>query len=257
MKQSLMRRMALQSPLKYELAQKNNELLQTHSNPSLLEEIATLEQRINNVPYLDEIDLRYRNPKKEHFPSTSATMICIMDNSGSMGEREKTLSRKFFFLLYLFLTRKYKKVELIFIHHTTDSREVTEEEFFNMRESGGTVVSSALALTKNIIEERWLSKTNLYVCQCSDGDNISPEDNQKCINFLNDDILPSTQYYSYIQIQPEHGNAALNNTDDSSLWQAYQAGITKKHFAQQLIFEDKDIYKVFRKLFEKKSKTKT
>ena len=254
MKQSLMRRLALQSPLKNELHEKENLLLKADSTQKLLlsNEIDELEQRIKNVPYIDEIDLRFRNIKKESVPNTNATMICIMDNSGSMGEKEKTLSRKFFFLLYLFLNKKYKKIDLIFIHHTTEAREVTEEEFFSMKETGGTVVSSALDLTSNIIKERGLSKSNLYICQCSDGDNIGDSDNNLCLDFLNNDILPASQYYAYIQIQPTHSFG--NNTGLTSLWNAYKSGVGVKHFSQQLIHEDKDIYQVFRKLFEKKPK---
>lgn len=252
MKQSLMRRLALQSPLKQDLHEKQALYQQSPDlqKSILAEEISHLEERIRNVPYIDEIDLRFRNIKKETVPNTNATMVCIMDNSGSMGEREKTLSRKFFFLLYMFLTKKYKKIDLIFIHHTTEAREVTEEEFFNMKESGGTIVSSALELTKNIIVEKGLSKTNLYICQCSDGDNYGETDNKKCVNLLNEDILPFTQYYAYIQIQPSY--SATNNTDSTSLWNAYRGNLPQKHFAQQLIQDDKDIYPVFRKLFEKK-----
>lgn len=258
LKQSLMRRFALQSPYRSEMNDKIDLLAntQTTQEQSLLEQdIAELQRKINSVPFLDEIDLRYRNTQKETVPSTSATMICIMDNSGSMGEREKTLSRKFFYLLYLFLNRKYKKIELIFIHHTTIAREVSEQEFFNMRESGGTIVSSALQLTSDIIKERGLDKTNLYICQCSDGDNMGSEDNQKCINILNNDILPSSQYYAYIQIQPElSGSFHQRNTDTYSLWRAYNHGIKQKHFAQQLIYNQGDIFQVFRNLFEKKTK---
>ncbi len=253
LKNSLMRRMALQSPYRESLNEQKSLLEKTTDNgkkQQIVEEIAYLEQKIKSVPFVDDIDLRYRNPVKEPHPSLSATMICIMDNSGSMGEREKTLSRKFFYLLYLFLTKKYKKVELIFIHHTTSAREVDEEEFFNMKEMGGTVVSSAIQLTDEIIKERGLSKTNLYICQCSDGDNLNAEDNAKCVSVLNNAVLPSTQYYAYIQIQPEY--RAENNIGENSLWNAY-GGIIHKHFAQQLIFSDKDIYPVFRKLFEKKA----
>ena len=257
MKQSLMRRFALQNPFKSEL-KRQVELLSQAESPLerevLKADIKELERKIANVPYLDEIDLRYRNPKKEYFPTTSATMICIMDNSGSMEEREKTLSRKFFYLLYIFLTRKYKKIDLIFVHHTTEAREVTEEEFFSMRESGGTIVSSALDLTSKIIEERGLSKTNLYICQCSDGDNWGDTDNQKCTNILNNTILPASQYYAYIQIQPERDHSG-NNTGGDSLWTAYRERINSSHFAQQLIHSEADIYKVFRKLFEKKSQS--
>lgn len=252
MKHSLMRRMALQSALKQEL---NETQLRQEKNPdiSMLEEITELKRRIDNVPYIEELDLKFRNTVKESVPSTSATMVCIMDNSGSMGQREKTLSRKFFFLLYLFLTKKYKKIELIFIHHTTDAREVTEEEFFNMKETGGTLVSSALDLTAQIIKERNLSKTNLYICQCSDGDNLGLADNQKCVSILKESVLPVCQYYSYIQIQPEYTGGAARNTDANSLWTYFESNIKKSSFAQQLIYEDKDIYQVFRKLFEKKT----
>lgn len=253
MKHSLMRRLALQSALKQEL---NETQSRQDKNPnlSMLEEITELKRRIDNVPYIEELDLKFRNVVKENVPSTSATMVCIMDNSGSMGQREKTLSRKFFFLLYLFLTKKYKKIELIFIHHTTEAREVTEEAFFNMKETGGTLVSSALDLTAQIIKDRNLSKTNLYICQCSDGDNLGLEDNQKCVSVLKESVLPVCQYYSYIQIQPEYVGGAARNTDPNSLWTYYESNIKKSSFAQQLIYEDKDIYKVFRKLFEKKTK---
>lgn len=252
MKQSLMRRMALQSPIKNELHNKEQLYQEApeFEKTILAKEIEVLEERIRNVPYIDDIDLRFRNVRKETVPNTNATMVCIMDNSGSMGEREKTLSRKFFFLLYMFLNKKYKKIDLIFIHHTTEAREVSEEEFFNMKETGGTIVSSALELTQQIITEKGLSKTNLYICQCSDGDNYSEIDNKKCVNLLNEDILPFSQYYAYIQIQPTYSDT--NNTGATSLWNSYKTSIAKKHFAQQLIKEDKDIYPVFRKLFEKK-----
>ncbi len=256
LKNSMMRRMALQSPYREALNEQKELLSETNDQEkrsSILSEIDYLEGRIKNVPFVDDIDLRYRNPVKEPHPSMSATMICIMDNSGSMGEREKTLSRKFFFLLYLFLTKKYKKVELIFIHHTTDAREVTEEEFFNMKEMGGTVVSSAISLVDEIIKERSLSKTNLYICQCSDGDNLNEEDNAKCVSILNNSIMLASQYYAYIQIQPE--NRTEHNIGSNSLWNAY-GRIIHKHFAQQLIFGDSDIYPVFRKLFEKKPTAK-
>ena len=241
MKQSLMRRMALQSPIKNELHNKEKLYQEApdFEKTILAKEIEVLEERIRNVPYIDDIDLRFRNVRKETVPNTNATMVCIMDNSGSMGEREKTLSRKFFFLLYMFLNKKYKKIDLIFIHHTTEAREVSEEEFFNMKETGGTIVSSALELTQQIITEKGLSKTNLYICQCSDGDNYSEIDNKKCVNLLNEDILPFSQYYAYIQIQPTYSDT--NNTGATSLWNSYKTSIAKKHFAQQLIKEDKDI----------------
>ena len=122
--------------------------------------------------YLDDIDLRYKHFTKKPFPVKQAVMICLMDVSGSMGEFEKNMAKKFYILLYLFLNKVYKNVEVIFISHTTSAAEVTEHEFFYSQENGGTIVSTGLQLAKNIIDERIdTSATNVYIAQASDGDN--------------------------------------------------------------------------------------
>lgn len=217
----------------------------------------TLKQKVQDkivqIPFLDTMDLRFRSVIQEDKPITSATMVCIMDNSGSMGEREKTLSRKFFYLLYLFLNRKYEKIELVFIHHTSEAREVSEEEFFNIRESGGTVVSSALTVLKNMMPGRIdPAKTNLYVCQCSDGDNFD-NDNDICQKLLKENLLDVVQYWAYIQIDPESASAKNHSESESTLWGAYGAvSKAKGNLARRRVASDKDIYPVFRNLFEKK-----
>ena len=97
-------------------------------------------------------------------------MFCLMDVSASMDEDKKDLAKRFFTLLYLFLTRKYGEVDLIFIRHTDDAEEVDEETFFHDTRSGGTVVYSALELADKIRAERYASGWNVYAAQASDGD---------------------------------------------------------------------------------------
>ena len=125
--------------------------------------IAALKSRLARIPYLDPIDLRYRNRVRMPVPTTKAVMFCLMDVSGSMDEARKDLAKRFFILLYLFLTRHYEKIELVFIRHHTQAQEVDEENFFHARETGGTVVSSALVLMDEIIRARYSpSEWNIY-----------------------------------------------------------------------------------------------
>lgn len=219
-----------------------------------------LKDRYDNVPLFDDTDLRYRAKVKVETPSTHATMIMIMDNSGSMGEREKTIARKFFLLLYLFLRKSYKHVDIVPISHTTDAREMDEEEFFNTHESGGTIVSSALDLAHKIIDERLIGKTNIYIAQVSDGDNMDT-DNGTCTEILEDDILPHVRYYAYVQVDDYH--ASDDATDPylstissfgKGLWKAYESvAKTAKHFNIKRVSHERDIYPVFRELFKKQT----
>lgn len=217
-----------------------------------------LQARYDNIPLFDDTDLRYRAKVKIETPSTHATMIMIMDNSGSMGEREKTIARKFFLLLYLFLRKSYEHVDIIPISHTTEAHELSEEEFFNTHESGGTLVSSALDLAHEIIDARLKGKTNVYIAQVSDGDNLDT-DNGTCTEILEDDILPHVRYYAYVQVDDYH------TSDDTSdpylstissfgkgLWKAYES-LSKRHahFNIKRVNAEKDIYPVFRELFTK------
>ncbi len=146
--------------------------------------IAHLKGRIQAIPYLDPIDLRYRSRIKVPVPTTQAVMFCVMDVSGSMDEQRKELSKRFFILLYLFLTRHYEKIDLVFIRHHTQAQEVSEQDFFHATETGGTVVSSALVLLDQIIEARYpSSEWNIYVAQASDGDNWH-HDSSRCSELL-------------------------------------------------------------------------
>src|SRR4029078_5985696 len=109
--------------------------------------------------------------------------------SGSMGEREKDLAKRFFVLLHLFLKRRYERIDIVFIRHTHQAHEVDEETFFGSTQSGGTVVSTALEEMQRIILDRYPSRDwNIYAAQASDGDNLSG-DSDHCVSLLNNDIM--------------------------------------------------------------------
>ena len=252
MKGALARRIALQTPYKRKLKLKQKEreeALQQEPRDTFLitqleDEISALERKIRAIPFLDEFDLRYNNRIKQPKPTTQAVMFCIMDVSGSMDQEKKDIGKRFFMLLYLFLSRNYEKIDIVFIRHHTVAKEVDENDFFYSRETGGTVVSSALELTKEIILKRYPSSDwNIYAAQASDGDNWN-DDSPICRNLLMNSIMPLVQYYAYIEItQDNHQN----------LWHEYQ-NVRKEYanFAMKRIESAADIYPVFRKLFKKK-----
>ena len=210
--------------------------------PPLEQEIAELKARIERIPYLDPIDLRFRNRVRVPVPTSKAVMFCLMDVSGSMDEGRKELSKRFFILLYLFLTRHYEKIDIVFIRHHTQAQEVDEENFFHARETGGTVVSSALVLMEEIIRARYSpAEWNIYGAQASDGDNWH-HDSGRCREILNDKLLPLCRYFAYVQVAEEEQN----------LWEEYtQLASTHEHFAMRKAVEASQIYPVFRDLFKK------
>jgi uncharacterized sporulation protein YeaH/YhbH (DUF444 family) len=211
----------------------------------LRDAISRLKLRLEKIPFIDTFDLRYNHHIKVAKPSAQAVMFCIMDVSGSMSQATKDMAKRFFLLLYLFLKRNYEKIEVVFIRHHTSAKEVDEQEFFYSRETGGTIVSSALKLMNEIIEARYPSNEwNIYGAQASDGDNWS-DDSPLCQKILSEQIIPAVQYFSYIEITPRQHQA---------LWVAYEELQAEHptHFAMQQIIEASDIYPVFRELFARK-----
>jgi uncharacterized sporulation protein YeaH/YhbH (DUF444 family) len=205
-------------------------------------EVEELKQRLKRVPFLDPFDLRFRNRVREPLPTSKAVMFCLMDVSGSMDEARKDLAKRFFILLYLFLSRHYEKTEVVFIRHHTQAAEVNEDEFFHATESGGTVVSSALTLMDEIVRERYAGGAwNIYGAQASDGDNWQ-QDSSKCRELLDNKILPMVRYYAYVQVADE----------DQNLWEEYtRVRDANPHFAMQKIVTPAQIFPVFRDLFKK------
>jgi uncharacterized sporulation protein YeaH/YhbH (DUF444 family) len=212
----------------------------------LKERIEALRARLARIPYLDPIDLRFRNRVRVPVPTSKAVMFCLMDVSGSMDESRKDLAKRFFILLYLFLTRHYEKIDIVFIRHHTQAAEVDEQNFFHATETGGTVVSSALVLMEEIIRARYSpSEWNIYGAQASDGDNWH-HDSGRCRELLDQKLLPMCRYYAYVQVAEEEQN----------LWTEYtQLLETQPHFAMRKATEASQIYPVFRDLFKKEGAT--
>jgi uncharacterized protein len=255
MKTALGRRIALGAPASecLKLVRENldravRERADADKIEALEREIAELEAKIKRLPFLDEIDLRYRNRISVPQPVARAVMFCLMDVSASMSENKKDLAKRFFTLLYLFLTRKYEQVELVFIRHTDDAEEVDEQTFFHDTKSGGTVVCSALELMHEICTARYpASSWNVYAAQASDGDAFGA-DVGKSGRFLRDALLRLTRYFAYIEI-PDAGDGR-----DSSLWAEYeQLAQGNANFAMRRVSTRDEIYPVFRELFRKEA----
>ena len=180
-------------------------------------------------------------------------MFCLMDVSGSMGEREKDLAKRFFVLLHLFLKRRYEKTDIVFIRHTHEASEVDEDTFFYSTQSGGTVVSTALEEMLRVIRERYPSKDwNIYAAQASDGDNI-PNDSERCVSILDKTLMRLCQYYAYVEIIDERESEMFRHADNgTSLWNAYrEVSAEWPNFAMTRIAKPSDIYPVFHELFAK------
>ena len=254
LKQSLARRIALAGGLKREMLELDAAfahavaLGQADEAARIVEDIAHLERRRGIHPFIDEPDLRYRNRVLRPEPIARAAMFCLMDVSASMDEDKKDLAKRFFTLLYLFLTRKYQEVDLIFIRHTDDAEEVDEDRFFHDTRSGGTVVLSALELAEKIRRERYASGWNVYAAQASDGDAFGA-DPARSARFLREHLLPSTRYYTYLEL-----TAPSAHERSSTLWAEYER-ITEstRNFAMRRASEREQIYPVFRDLFKKES----
>jgi uncharacterized sporulation protein YeaH/YhbH (DUF444 family) len=249
MRGALGRRIALSNPHRRELQALEEQLeRETQAGGSvtqlalLREQIEHLKRRIENVPFLDPIDLRYRSRVRVPVPTARAVMFCLMDVSGSMDESRKELSKRFFILLYLFLTRHYERIDIVFIRHHTQAQEVNEHDFFHATETGGTVVSSALVLMQEIIRARYSpTEWNIYGAQASDGDNWH-HDSGRCRELLADGILPLCRYFAYVQVAEEEQN----------LWDEYAAlAEAAPNFAVKKATAANQIYPVFRELFKK------
>ncbi len=211
----------------------------------LQDDISRLRMRIEAVPFLDTFDLKYNLLIKHPVPTSKAVMFCLMDVSGSMTQATKDMAKRFFILLYLFLKRNYERIDVVFIRHHTSAKEVDEEEFFYSRETGGTIVSSALKLMHEVIVERYpANEWNLYGALASDGDNWN-DDSPICRDLLVNQIMPHMQYFTYVEITPREHQA---------LWHAYEEVQESfpDYFAQQQIESAADIYPVFRELFKRR-----
>ncbi|MBF0324989.1 MAG: YeaH/YhbH family protein [Alphaproteobacteria bacterium] len=256
MRNSLSRRIALKRPKSDEMKEleaRIRALEESGDDPELLSELRLLFDQMltksRRVPYIDPVDVRYNRFEQLPKPVTQAVMFCLMDVSGSMTEHMKDLAKRFFMLLYLFLNRRYKHVDIVFIRHTHEAKEVDEDTFFYSTETGGTVVSTALTEMKRIIRARYSpTDWNIYAAQASDGDNTS-SDNATSAALLEHDLLPLAQYFAYIEVGAEYKDWLGRETD---LWRTYKV-VAKPggNLAMRKVRVRSQIFPVFRELFSR------
>ncbi len=261
MRNSLSRRIALKRPKPEDIAKLEARLKELEEQGGDEAEIARIKaelarqtKRTHSIPFIDPVDVRYRRFESDPKPVAQAVMFCLMDVSGSMDEHLKDLAKRFYSLLYLFLSRRYRYVEVVFIRHTHEAKEVDEETFFNSRETGGTVVSTALEEMIDVVRDRFPPAVwNIYAAQASDGDNL-PIDNEKTVALLKTSILPVCQYYAYIEVGREPEERRRGIEPPSTLWRAYDMIQSPQlPMAMRKVRDRRDIYPVFRELFERKS----
>jgi hypothetical protein len=247
------RRVALRRPRPNEIEALEAEMAEAEGERKveLAKQIEMLKSKLRRIPYLDPIDIRYRRFETEPRPVTQAVMFCLMDVSGSMSEHMKDLAKRFYMLLYVFLTRRYKRVDIVFIRHTDRAEEVDEETFFRGPASGGTLVSSALEAMVDIVKTRYRpSEWNIYAAQASDGDNPH-SDGERTASLLTQSILPVTQYFAYLEVGEEVESFAMPN---STLWTLYeQLQAHGEQLSIRKVNNRNEIYPIFRDLFQRRA----
>lgn len=264
MRNAMSRRIALRRPASAELKAIDAEIEELEARESLTpaqakklaalrEKHAEISRRRRLIAYIDPIDLRYRRFEQQPRPISQAVMFCLMDVSGSMNEHMKELAKIFFILLYLFISRCYRHVEIVFIRHTDTAQEVDEETFFYSTETGGTRVSAALEEMLAVVKARFNPLDwNIYVAQASDGDNLRG-DNPKVLELMREHILPVSQFVAYLEVEDEPASF-VSGAGKTNLWEAYESLIgTDERFAMRKVHNRKDIYPVFRELFRRRT----
>jgi hypothetical protein len=250
MRNSIARRIALRRPSLEEIAKAEEELLaaEMEDQPDeanikvLRERVARLKHMRKTVAFIDPFDLKYNRYERLPKPITQAVMFCLMDTSASMTQSLKDLAKRFFMLLHVFLSRHYREVDIVFIRHTSVASEVDEDTFFRSTETGGTVISSAFEEMYDVVKARYPADDwNIYAAQASDGAN-DLGDMARCIDMLDETILPLCQYFAYIEVG--------THISESIIWTGFSPLTSQhRHFAMRHVSSPGDIYPVFHDLF--------
>ncbi|RJE84629.1 sporulation protein YhbH [Paenibacillus sp. 1011MAR3C5] len=197
---------------------------------------------VSGIGGISPDDLRYKTWTEIVKPQSNAVILALMDTSGSMGSFEKYCARSFFFWMTRFLRRKYEHVEIIYIAHHTEAKEVTEEEFFTRGESGGTICSSAYQKALDIIDSRFPTAAwNIYPFHFSDGDNLT-SDNERCVRLISQ-LMERCNMFGYGEVNQYNRS--------STLMSAYKH-IQDKKFMYSIIKEKGEVYKALTTFFSKK-----
>ena len=262
MRGSLARRITLRRPKEEEIKALEAEIAALEKKggnerriANLKTELEVKKRRRKTIAYIDPIDIRYNRFERLPRPATQAVMFCLMDASASMTEEMKELAKRFFMLLHVFLTRRYRHVEVVFIRHTSHAQEVDEDTFFRSTETGGTVVSSALEEMQRVVTARYpIADWNIYGAQASDGDNFR-NDMPRCVDLLEQALLPVCQQFSYIEVGEKRiGLGFESEMAESPLWLGYRdVAARHRHFAMRRVATPADIFPVFHELFSRNS----
>jgi sporulation protein YhbH len=195
-------------------------------------------------------DLRFKTWEENLRYESNAVVLALMDVSGSMGEFKKYIARSFFFWMVRFLRTKYDNVDIVFISHHTEAKEVTEEQFFTQGESGGTVVSSAYQLALDIIATRFRPQDwNIYPFHFSDGDNYY-SDNEEAVR-LADQLITTCNLFGYGEIGEE--GASSYRRSSGALLSIFNDRLKRKErFVGVRIDDKEDVYPALKQFFGKK-----
>lgn len=262
MRNSMARRIALHRPREHVVAALREELEKLKAGEIDPPDGQTPEERIEElegqlraalerrrvVPFIDPLDVRYNAVEPVPQPITQAVIFYLMDVSASMDEEMKYLAKLFFQLLNLFIQNRYYHVEVVFIRHAAGAREVDEDTFFYGKETGGTIVSSALEEMLSIIDDRYPpSAWNIYVAQASDGDNWS-SDNKRVYELMQS-VLRISQFFTYVEVGERHA------TNVSPLWEVYAMLTESERLVMRQLSDRGDIAPVFRDIFSRERAT--
>ena len=252
---ALARRVALRRPRPEAIEKLEAELADCDEErrAELLAEIEAMKAKARRIPFIDPIDIRYRRFETVPKPVAQAVMFCLMDVSGSMSEHMKDLAKRFYMLLYVFLKRRYRHVEIVFIRHTDRAEEVDEDTFFHGPASGGTLVSSALQAMHDIVRARFRpADWNIYAAQASDGDN-SFSDGEVAGRILTESILPVSQFFAYLEVGEAGGYSF--EMPDSALWTLYERLRSGgAPLSMRKVSDRSEIFPVFHDLFQRRGK---
>lgn len=279
-KQSLARRWAFQSPYKKEREELERELRHLEEgsgvakyisekkrNARIKEILLRLDEinaKIAALNGFDKVDLRYKKYEAKPLKTIESVLIMIMDISGSMGQEEKTIARRWFALLYAFIKRRYGSTDLVFIAHHDEAFEMNENDFFSTRINGGTSVSPALELANKIIVSRYdPNQTNIYVSHASDGDNWE-SDNPNVIDQVigSGNLAGKIQMFSYVEVGKRRGSTWFSMgssapKENTNLWETYdycRENLPRKKMSLSIIETPDDCYGVFKNVFKKDGK---
>ena len=250
---ALARRVALRRPRPETIAKLEADIMNCDEaeRTKLMAEAEALKAKIRRIPFIDPVDIRYRRFEPTCKPVAQAVMFCLMDVSGSMSEHMKDLAKRFYMLLYIFLKRRYRHVEIVFIRHTDRAEEVDEETFFRGPASGGTLVSAALSAMHEIVRSRFRpADWNIYAAQASDGDN-SNSDADVVSRLLTEMILPVSQFFAYLEVGEASGNGF--DMSESTLWSLYRRLCSDgAPLSMRKVSERNEIFPVFHDLFRRR-----